>query len=50
MMRRLDSRAVVGLGEHTLLPVHVREWGPMEAFRESEVLWWILLMILLQAF
>ena len=23
----LDSRVVVGLGERTLLPGHVREWG-----------------------
>ena len=46
----LNSRAVVGLGERNL---HLAPWAVIlyangattEAFRESEVLWWILLMI-----
>ena len=44
----LASRAVVGLGELTLLLAHgavimYANGTTMEAFRESEVLWWVLL-------
>ena len=46
----LDSRAVVGPGERTLLPGHVREWGNHGGLQESEVFCWVLLMILSQAF
>ena len=46
----LDSRTVVGPGERTLLPGHVREWGHHGGLQESEVFWWVLLMILSQAF
>ena len=44
----LDSRAVVGLGERTLLlspgaVIMYANGATMEAFREFEVLWWVLL-------
>ena len=47
----LDFRVVVGLGERNLL---LTPWvlimsangATMEAFKESEVLWWVLLIIL----
>ena len=40
----LDSRAVVGPGEYTLLPGHVREYGHYGGLQESEVFCWVLSM------
>ena len=51
----LDSRALAGPGERTLLlapgaVIMSANGTTIEAFREYQVLWWALLMILSQAF